>query len=171
MSQAAITEILVELVRQGIQVAPHGAELRFKPLKAMSAELRARIAPHKTEILDLLTGRKSPDPPGQCPDKADRGSLPSALSVATAGGPAHRLVEDHRPKNGCWNCAGRDFIRVSTGPNWICARCHPPLTGVAIVDRWTAPEPSLRDETHAVKTTVVRETAALFDTREVDDVG
>jgi hypothetical protein len=75
------------------------------------------------------------------------------------------------PRNGCRTCPGREFHRVETGPHWLCSRCYPPLTGVAVVERWTVREESKSAERHGASVDVAQVAMDLFSAREVDDVG
>lgn len=52
--------LLAELTARGIALQARGDRLRFRPWKAMTPELVARVAAHKPELLALLAVTKTP---------------------------------------------------------------------------------------------------------------
>jgi len=52
--------LLAELTARGIELRALGDRLRFRPRKAMTPDLFARVASHKLELLTLLTITKTP---------------------------------------------------------------------------------------------------------------
>jgi hypothetical protein len=112
----------------------------------MTSDLGAPFHEHNAELVGLF--RVPPPPRIKSPD-----APPPASAVPVERGGGTSSV----PVAGCRNCRGHEFILLEDAPDWLCARCHPPPAGAVIVARWTDRQP--------VKT------AAMFDTREVDDVG
>jgi hypothetical protein len=47
-------ELLAELTRRGVEIVVAGGRLRFRPQGAVTPDLRAALAEHKTELLKLL---------------------------------------------------------------------------------------------------------------------
>lgn len=151
--------MLDELAQLGIEVHADGGELRFRPRSRMNPALAARVRIVKPEILAALAQRSKIELPGQrVTDKTDaslfagsatsaksrqparrrtattdRSTLPSVVSVAGQS----ETPKIARPQSSCYCCGKREFMRVSTGPCWVCATCHPALPFVEVLERWT----------------------------------
>ena len=48
------SEVLAELTRRGVEVAVVGDRLRFRPLEAVTPDLRAALVEHKADLIRLL---------------------------------------------------------------------------------------------------------------------
>lgn len=143
MSSAAL--LLVELARRGVHIEVRGDQLRYRPHGAVAHALRAKLTANKKELIELLRGgREFLGVPMKGTDNTDRSSLLAVLSVPPDS-VARNATVPVGPATGCYCCLGREFFRVARGPEWVCVRCHPPLPGAVIVERWHAPQPSIRD--------------------------
>lgn len=102
--------LLADLRAVGLTLMLHGDSIRYSPRTAMTPALRARIARHKGELLALLRSRPPLDP-----TYWDSVRYPTASLT--------RIVEE-RP---CRCCFGTRWWRLP-GRDWICIRCHPPMS-------------------------------------------
>jgi hypothetical protein len=51
---SAVSELVAELTRRGIELRAHGDRLRYRPRSAMTAGLAQRVQAHKSALLALL---------------------------------------------------------------------------------------------------------------------
>lgn len=93
-----------------------------------TAHLRGRDPKQRGAIGEVLRGA------GLQPVEVAR---PVARRVEATPAKAAERAKDGRPESRCYCCGGREFMRVSTGPCWVCATCHPPLPFVQVLERWT----------------------------------
>lgn len=120
---------LIEACRQrGVELLVDGERLRWRPDPALTDELREQLRARKFEVISLLRGASTPRVEVHRPS-----SRPVAATTATVPEPA----TDGRPVSRCYCCRGREYMRVSTGPCWVCTTCHPPLPFVEVLERWT----------------------------------
>lgn len=120
--------LVADLQAQGIELAVHGGQLRCRPASAATPEVRARVAPLREHLIDLLSGE-----PERLAPRSDTDGAPVhvefELTPSRAGHP-HDV-----PWRPCYTCGGIEFVRVQSGPMWICPRCRPPHPGATVVER------------------------------------
>lgn len=77
--------LLAELTAQGIELQARGDRLCFRPRKAMTPQLVARVKAHKPELLALITNTKTPagDSASVGFGCGDRGDVLTAASYTT----------------------------------------------------------------------------------------
>lgn len=114
--------------RLGVELHVDGDRLRWRPHPSLTDELREQLRASKFEVIALLRGESTPQ--GEAHRPSPR---PVAVTPSTMPEPA----PDGRPDSRCYCCRGRDYMRVSTGPCWVCSTCHPPLPFVEVLERWT----------------------------------
>ena len=76
--------LLIELTRQGIELQAHGDKLRFRPRSSMAPELVKRVKSHKSELLAMLRGERTPQRPQ---DGQSRPTVPTTSMVDTINRP------------------------------------------------------------------------------------
>ena len=110
----AAQAFLDELRELGIVVRVVGGRLRYRPVEAVTPEIRERMVRLKPELIALLVAAEPEEVP--IPEYGD-GDQPSV---------------DRCPK-----CGEADFMRPRPRGRWCCARCHP-YEGLAApdVERW-----------------------------------
>lgn len=134
MSWANATSLLDELAALGVRVWRHESKVRFSPREAVPEESLLRLREHRDEVLLLLflgevSGRRGLGEPATATDDVLLTEPP--------------LESGARPLRGCNACDSREFHKVTSGPEWICDRCHPSHTGLLVSETWSAPVPSL----------------------------
>jgi hypothetical protein len=141
LTTAPVVTLLVDLLRIGVRVTARDGELRARPADALTPDLRARVHEQNAELVTLFSLPPSP-----------RAKSSAAAPVEREGG---SLRYPHRP---CRSCGRADrFVLTERAEEWTCARCNPPPPGERVIGSW-------RDVPAA-------KTGAMFDLREVDDVG
>jgi hypothetical protein len=103
-----VIHLLVELQRRGIELRPDGDRIAFRPRRCMTADLRALLAEHKAELLEVLRSAPELGLPYQQP-------VPLSILELVA-----------RTEGACYACGCLIFWRPPTGKDLVCAVCHPP---------------------------------------------
>jgi hypothetical protein len=96
MSRHSAIELVREFRRLGVELAPHGDKIRYRPKGAVSQELLARLAACKGDVLDLLQAEKN--------------------------GTARCDLDGRRPALRC-GCGGVEFWALVEVGSRLCAKC------------------------------------------------
>ncbi len=105
-------EMLADLRARGVALRVVGDGLRFRPLAAVTPELRARMAACKPELVALMRPASPPEP--------------TAAEVEAEEAPIPEFGDGDRPTvKRCPICREGDFTRPPPRGRWCFARCHP----------------------------------------------
>ena len=110
MSQPAALTLRNELRKRGVALRVVGDRLRYRPVEAVTLEIRERMARLKPELIALL------------------------LDADPEEAPIPEYGDGDRPTVGrCPKCGQVDFMRPRPRGRWSCARCDP-FQGLAAPD-------------------------------------
>ena len=116
--------LLRELRGSGVVVEARDGTIRVSPRDAVDAQVRARLAAHKAEILAALAAEAQAGPPKLAEDTAE---LPSWFwrPAETRGSPGKGRMGTQAP-SACFACGSSRWWRRIAGGPWVCPVCHPP---------------------------------------------